>query len=255
VVAAFSSPTHVLSFLSPFCLKMVRSTSLRSLAGLALVAIFFAPAAHCLWPQPSSLTSGDKARSLSPNFAISIPKSLNKDKDMIDACQRALDRIYDLALKPYIPDRGQSLADQVKKSSPLTKLNVEINEQAGFDIHWNKNKIFESVKEFNDDEQIRLLKRGGKDDQSISALTMQPLEKLDESYELSVPDGDGVATLKAKNALGALRGLATFSQLVYDLPDESTQFIKDLPMSIKDKPAFPYRGLCEYSPKRLMIGC
>ena len=207
---------------------MVRCLSLSTLSGLALVATSLVPGVNCLWPRPASLTTGNQARAVSPDFVISIPKSLDHDNELQQACQRALGRIYDLALKPYVPDRGLSFEDEVRKSTPLSKLNVEINGPAGFDIKWDKKDVFESVIEFNKDEQIRLLKRK-EGDQTISSLILEPLEKLDESYELTVLDGNGVATLKARNALGALRGLATFTQMVYDLPSSSTRFIPNLP--------------------------
>jgi hypothetical protein len=52
---------------------------------------------------------------------------------------------------------------------------------------------------------------------SISSLTDLQLEDWDESYTLSIPAG-GFAELKANTSLGLLRGLETFSQLVYTLP-------------------------------------
>ena len=69
-----------------------------------------------------------------------------------------------------------------------------------------------------------------------------PYESRDEAYTLSIP-GSSLATLTANSTLGLLRGLQTFSQLVYVLPvtRDQTRFIQATPLEITDKPAFPHR--------------
>lgn len=193
------------------------------------------------------MTTGKLARAISPDLIIAIPNALNHDRDLHQAVQRALGRIHNLALKPYQEDRGASYEDEVKKSIPLKKLAVEIGGKANFNIKWDHSAINQSFVAFDQDEHARTMKRKISK-QSISALSIQSLENLDESYELTVPDGSGQATIKAKNALGALRGLATFTQMIYELPSGSTKFVFNLPLAIQDKPAFPYRGICECPP-------
>jgi len=52
-----------------------------------------------------------------------------------------------------------------------------------------------------------------------------------------------VATLEAGSSLGLLRGLQTFTQLVYTLPGKgSERFIQNTSLIIEDKPAFHFRG-------------
>jgi len=67
----------------------------------------------------------------------------------------------------------------------------------------------------------------------------------DESYSIEVVQRDKLvlATLKSKLVWGMLRGLETFSQLVYsnDLNDTTRFFINHT--HINDKPAYSYRGL------------
>jgi hexosaminidase len=64
-----------------------------------------------------------------------------------------------------------------------------------------------------------------------------PSLKEDESYSLDVSDKQAV--LRAATVVGALRGLETFLQLLEG--DRQGYFIP--PVSIQDKPRFPWRGL------------
>lgn len=81
----------------------------------------------------------------------------------------------------------------------------------------------------------------------------RPYEHMDESYTLEVPDSGNsddplplAAKLSANTSLGLVRGLDTFAQLVYALPQlgaasESTRYIPHVPLRIVDRPAFPHR--------------
>ncbi|PIO75174.1 glycosyl hydrolase family 20, catalytic domain protein [Teladorsagia circumcincta] len=63
---------------------------------------------------------------------------------------------------------------------------------------------------------------------------------MDESYSLVVDKSKGIATLTANQVWGALRGLETFSQLVYQ-PTKNKYRIRTV--SIADSPRFPHRGV------------
>ncbi|KAK2834449.1 hypothetical protein Q7C36_015150 [Tachysurus vachellii] len=65
-----------------------------------------------------------------------------------------------------------------------------------------------------------------------------PDEGTDESYKLSVSQGQAV--LKAESVWGALRGLESFSQLVYQ-DDNNSYFVNKT--EIEDFPRFSFRGL------------
>lgn len=67
-----------------------------------------------------------------------------------------------------------------------------------------------------------------------------PQHKEDESYTLVVPE-QGDAVLKSQTVWGAIRGLETFSQLVYQDP-VSKAFLINV-TTIDDFPRFSYRGL------------
>lgn len=48
--------------------------------------------------------------------------------------------------------------------------------------------------------------------------------------------------LAANSTLGLVRGLQTFTQLVYTLPPQGARYIPSVPISIRDFPAFPHRA-------------
>ncbi|XP_051143875.1 beta-hexosaminidase 2 [Andrographis paniculata] len=82
----------------------------------------------------------------------------------------------------------------------------------------------------------------------LSALTIDvsdtgaPLTHgADESYSLSVPCDGGAATIRAETAWGAMRGLETFSQLVYSPSPPSSKVACG--MHISDAPLFVHRGI------------
>ena len=87
--------------------------------------------------------------------------------------------------------------------------------------------------------------RGSASDSQTATLLVQckgpgspvPSIKEDESYSLDVSDKQAV--LKAATAVGVLRGLETFLQLLEG--DRQGYFIP--PVTIQDKPRFPWRGL------------
>lgn len=72
-----------------------------------------------------------------------------------------------------------------------------------------------------------------------------------EMYHLEVPSDGSSIELTSYTALGALRGLQTLLQLIYALPPQSAtdkaagsqRFIRSVPITITDRPAYPYRGL------------
>ncbi|KAJ1916125.1 Glucosamine-6-phosphate isomerase (Glucosamine-6-phosphate deaminase) (GNPDA) (GlcN6P deaminase) [Mycoemilia scoparia] len=63
----------------------------------------------------------------------------------------------------------------------------------------------------------------------------------DESYDLNIP-ANGEATLNANTVYGALRGLETYSQLITS-NGKNAKVIRNTPISIKDSPRFPHRGI------------
>lgn len=73
---------------------------------------------------------------------------------------------------------------------------------------------------------------------TISDLTAQLHHGVDETYSLTVPSNGGSANITAKTVWGAMRGLETFSQLVWGNP--STVAVG---LYVWDSPLFAHRGL------------
>jgi len=76
---------------------------------------------------------------------------------------------------------------------------------------------------------------------SIANEIRAPLESRDEAYYLHIPSDGSDATLSANSTLGLFRGLTTFAQLWYTYQD--TTYALGVPISVRDSPAYPYRGL------------
>ncbi|CAN1294942.1 Beta-hexosaminidase 2 [Linum perenne] len=73
---------------------------------------------------------------------------------------------------------------------------------------------------------------------SVTDLDSPLVHGVDESYSLSIPSSAVAANLTAATVWGAMRGLETFSQLVW-----GQQRRLPLGVEIKDAPLFGYRGL------------
>eukprot|EP01087_Luapelamoeba_hula_P009181 TRINITY_DN2359_c0_g1_i1.p1 TRINITY_DN2359_c0_g1~~TRINITY_DN2359_c0_g1_i1.p1 ORF type:complete len:529 (-),score=69.71 TRINITY_DN2359_c0_g1_i1:52-1638(-) len=66
--------------------------------------------------------------------------------------------------------------------------------------------------------------------------------KVDESYNISVSN-IGAALITANTIYGAMHGIETFAQLIVWNETTSTYSVPNTPISIRDQPRFPWRGL------------
>ena len=66
--------------------------------------------------------------------------------------------------------------------------------------------------------------------------------EIDESYSLDLTK-DGKVTIKAATANGAMYGLTTLGQLFYKPESGGAPYTNQAPVSIKDKPSYPHRGI------------
>ncbi|KAF2871048.1 glycoside hydrolase superfamily [Massariosphaeria phaeospora] len=64
---------------------------------------------------------------------------------------------------------------------------------------------------------------------------------VDESYTLEIAAGSDSVEIKAKTVYGALHAFTTFQQIV--ISDNSGGFLVEQPVSIKDAPLYPVRGI------------
>ena len=213
---------------------------------LFLVVLFLVASVEAVWPAPRQFFQGQQLTKLSNDFNIDFGGSLatTVPSDLQQAVATSLERIRS-DLHPVLrPDRGESDRDVLKQSAELTKLELRISRGAAA---W----LVDTVRTVS----------GSYATASISEETAR--EERDESYALHIPPTPSPrhqATLTAATSLGLLRGLQTFIQLVYTLPavsrlptdvtlyasaEDSTSPVQYLrtPVSIRDEPAFAYRGL------------
>ncbi|XP_021739254.1 beta-hexosaminidase 2-like [Chenopodium quinoa] len=78
----------------------------------------------------------------------------------------------------------------------------------------------------------------------VADLTASLQHGVDESYNLTIPaSGAGTAVLAAKTVWGAMRGLETFSQLVWVGGTQFQRLLIPVGLDIWDSPIFAHRGL------------
>ncbi|XP_017493563.1 PREDICTED: beta-hexosaminidase subunit beta-like, partial [Rhagoletis zephyria] len=91
--------------------------------------------------------------------------------------------------------------------------------------------------------------------QGTAASCGYPSPSEDESYSVKVPTDGAAGVIEAQTVWGALRGLETFSQLVY--ADAKNQLLIN-ETEIEDGPRYRYRGLLldtarHYLPKKILL--
>ncbi|KAG0144727.1 hypothetical protein CROQUDRAFT_134216 [Cronartium quercuum f. sp. fusiforme G11] len=242
---------------------------------------------QAIWPQPKTIEQGNTPIILSKDFKIIPSKRLinqfNLSKDLKLAINKTLEFIRNDHHRPLKIDRDESVKKIIKKDYQIVLDTLELRITYSKSNNW----LMNSFKNYywswkNDDEMINL--------NEIKDEIRKPLNDRDESYEIQIGK-DQFETrdcvtfhgfIEASNALGLLRGLQTFSQLVYatnittnhqevnkvvnqeETPKENVdeeqkseenekeeegeeevntfQYLYG-PITIKDSPSFPYRGI------------
>ncbi|KAG8880843.1 N-acetyl-glucosamine-6-phosphate deacetylase, partial [Tulasnella sp. 403] len=210
LVLAFKTWSH-LPPPSLLILKMIRSMPAFITASV-LGASNYIPSAMALWPNPTSLTTGEQYLKLSPSFTIEFVSG-NPPSDLFDAMSRTKAQIKNDKHQRLIVGRGDADAPHLEAANFLEKLTLQLD---------------------GEDEGHGVVK-------SIMENIIVDAEAKDESYRLQVPADGSSATLVANNTLGLFRGLTTFSQLFY--LSGSTIYTYNTPLNIEDKAAFPHRGV------------
>lgn len=186
-----------------------------SLLQVVCAAALAATPAVALWPAPANVTAGNKFLGVSSSFRITTAKSLSSSvpSDLAAAMGRANYYALTDTLEPLVIDHGESYRSNVTSAAVLEYLELSLTPGAA---------VFPLRQEVD-----------------------RPYAEQDESYILKIP-GSSSATITANTTLGLLRGLQTFSQLVYVLPPSkghpATRYIQDTPFEVVDKPSFAHRG-------------
>ncbi|EFP91266.2 uncharacterized protein PGTG_17123 [Puccinia graminis f. sp. tritici CRL 75-36-700-3] len=248
-----------------------------------------------LWPKPQQLEQGQELIRLANNFTINFrpPKPTTISIDLASAISTTLNQLQTDNHQPLTTDRGRANHKRLT-TTKLKQLSIELTpkppaqqhhltsttttttgcDQEQQPIHSNIDLLLCHHPFTNSNyhqattatqPQSQSLPSSTSNGPSIVAEMQYPLKARDEAYEIKIQatdhtQQDYTALLSANSALGLLRGLQTFSQLVYTLnPPPSTKETKTQklsggneeqavryiqgPLHIKDQPAFPYRGL------------
>lgn len=216
------------------------------LARLLLGALSLLPAVNAVWPVPKEISTGDQVLFIEKNLEITYNGEPVRWTTPDIACP---DTLVDAEiLNPqlayphnYEPASGSSCNDKDVVQGGISRAMTAIFEH-GF-VPW---KLRPAHEPFEPDLD------GGKG--SVTSLTInhssdsdgtcyKPLAgAIDESYSLELTE-DGAATIEAETSIGVLRGLETFVQLFYKHSSEGCWYTEVAPVSIKDEPKFPHRGL------------
>ncbi|KZT28733.1 glycoside hydrolase family 20 protein [Neolentinus lepideus HHB14362 ss-1] len=181
---------------------MVSFTSL-----LVLVVAVFPVRVQCLWPQPTSITSGTTALNLSPRFYIQ-PDVYPPPADLLAAITQTELYLRTDSMQRLVLGRGAYDMSAVQSAKTLSSLVLSLEPGATVE--------------------------------SISTEAVKALGTRSEGYTLTVPADGSTATLKANSTLGLYRGLTTFSQMWYEYNGQI--YTVSAPYDIVDSPAYPFRG-------------
>ncbi|KAF8133373.1 glycoside hydrolase family 20 protein [Boletus edulis] len=172
-----------------------------------LLALSLLHSVWALWPIPATLSTGNTALVLSSNFYFDVAVQ-NAPADLHNAVQQAQYYLENDKLGRLVVGRGanDSAALTNAKSLPSLKLTLSSGATAN----------------------------------PIATESVKPLGTRSEEYVLTVPADGSPATLSANSTLGLYRGLTTFGQMWYYYGGKT--YTLEAPISIKDAPAYPYRG-------------
>ncbi|KAK3906677.1 beta-hexosaminidase 2 [Staphylotrichum tortipilum] len=189
------------------------------LSCLSLLVVALTPVA-ALWPAPQSYTKGSSVVYLHQNLKVTyngqfvpytygyVPFKLTSKEVVQAGVSRALTGIFNSQFVPWkLHKPGSSWEPDVSKGQTwLQTLQIV---QSG------------------EDKPATFKPRAG---------------EVDESYNLTL-SAEGAARLDAVSSVGVLRGLETFAQLFYQHSAGTFWYTPYAPVSIRDAPRFPHRGI------------
>jgi hexosaminidase len=181
-----------------------------------------------LWPAPRHYTTGNKIIKLDKSFFIECDGGFTAPADLRQAIEAAEAQLCNDNMVPLEVDLASVERDAKHSSYVLKSLTLSL-QAIGHSQKCSKAQIM-----MQENSKVA----------SISDSINLPFESRDESYTLVVPVDRQSASLTARTSLGLLRGLQTFTQLVYTTSDSKhLRYIRHAPFFIQDQPAFPVRGL------------
>ncbi|OAV99134.1 hypothetical protein PTTG_09171 [Puccinia triticina 1-1 BBBD Race 1] len=245
---------------------------------LLLVLLALLRPASALWPLPQHLEQQHTAVRLAANLSIHLPGDHPAPPDIHQAIAATLALIRNDRHQPMAVDRGDALYHalaQPTHAHQLSLLTIHLAPPPALPTACPQQQPAAAADllcahPFTNASYPPPAHAAP----SILAEMQQPLQTRSEAYELTIhrpgqhAQEEYAAVLSASSALGVLRGLQTFAQLVYTLtpphPHDPSAPRKQQPLGggapgqpaggapirflygpllIKDRPAFPYRGL------------
>lgn len=195
-----------------------------------LPALWTLQSVIALWPAPSQYEKGDQYVKLHDSFSITTLGNLKVPGDLRAAMADADKLIKNDKMKALEVELAGIEQAVQSSENVLQTLNLALSTAGGS----TKRELKTNCRHTHHKRELG----------SIASETNKPYEQRDESYTLEIAADNPVATLTASTALGLLRGLQTFTQLVYTTSgDQPTRYIRNAPINIRDKPAYPIRGL------------
>lgn len=192
------------------------------------------------------LAGGVLSSVLSPAAALwPIPRELSTGEDVLFIAQ-TLEITYNGGSLPYTygfsPSPGPTCNDKEIVQGGVSRTLGAIF-QNNF-VPWRirpRNSDFEPDVYADDKKWVKSLTITHDEDGDSSCY--KPLAgEVDESYTFELTT-NGEATIEAKTAIGVLRALETFGQLFYQHTSGTFWYTTVAPVSIKDEPKFPHRGI------------
>ncbi|KAM0718011.1 hypothetical protein Q7P37_006343 [Cladosporium fusiforme] len=213
---------------------------------LIFYTALFAATATAIWPIPTTYTHGNKVLWIDESVEITY-NGAGQEVSFYTAPPHPLEEAtyhYQTHLKPY--GYGQ---DSHQSSSSPTQRIVSTAIERTYDtifrknfVPWKFNPRFSNFEPDGSAEKVSIrtiaLKQNGTDPEDV----LKPATgSVDESYALTVSEA-GDVSITAANSIGLAHGLTTFTQLFYKHTNGCV-YTKLSPVSITDKPVFPWRGL------------
>lgn len=214
--------------------------ALLAVASLAIGSV------DAIWPVPESISTGDAVLFIDQSVKVTY----NGDQvcwSPLGMCQHRMLDTETILDKQMTYTYGYSpIAGTNFTSRDIVQAGVSRAFQAIFQENFVPWKLRERGSNFEPDVytdktwvKSLQIKQTGEDDVN----TFKPLDGTeDESYSLSIAK-DGSATIEAESSTGILRGLESFLQLFFKHSTGTFWYTPHAPVSIKDKPKYPHRGV------------
>ncbi|KAK4153079.1 glycoside hydrolase superfamily [Chaetomidium leptoderma] len=206
------------------------------LSCLSLFLIALQPAA-AIWPAPQSFTKGSSILYLHQNIQITYNGAPPVCPDEgLDAKQFLYQQIpYTYGYVPY----KLTSKEVVQAGVSRTLAGIFDSKFVPWKLHKPGSKWEPDLSQGQKWLKTLQIVQTGEDQPSA----FKPLAgEVDESYDLTV-SAEGHVKLTAVSSIGVLHGLESFSQLFYQHSAGTFWYTPYAPVSIRDAPKFPHRGI------------